>query len=32
VKYRGDESSKAISGYCDCWKGSIDVGGGKCDS
>lgn len=21
----------AISGYCDCWTGSIDVGEGKCD-
>ncbi len=32
VKYRGDASSKAISGYCDCWKGSIDLGDGVCDA
>lgn len=21
----------AISGYCDCWKGSVDLGNGTCD-
>ena len=30
-EYRGDYSRMAISGYCDCWKGSIDVGSGICD-
>lgn len=31
VEYRGDASSLAITGYCDCWKDSIDIGEGKCD-
>ena len=30
-EYRGDTSEMAISGYCDCWKDTIDVGNGKCD-
>lgn len=30
--YRGDSSEKAKSGYCDCWKGSIDLGNGVCDT
>jgi len=30
-KYRGDAGELAISGYCDCWKGSIDLGNGNCD-
>ena len=30
-KYRGDSSSMSISGYCDCWKGSVDLGNGTCD-
>ena len=30
-QYRGDASALAISGYCDCWKGSIDLGNGTCD-
>lgn len=28
---RGDSNLQAISGYCDCQKGSIDLGNGICD-
>lgn len=30
-EYRGDTSNMAISGYCDCWRGSVDIGNGTCD-
>ena len=29
--YRGDNSQMALSGYCSCWKGSVDLGDGRCE-